>query len=165
MLWLGYSTFRITSTTGKIIVIDPFLKTNPRTPAKYKDLTVLGKVDLPELAKLTGATDVANYELANTMVALGTLDATKTLGINIGGMVSPIGPGIKVHMVPAEHTSSPDMKEMKPEWIGTPFVTVGTAIGYVMELESGFKIYHSGDTNVFGDMDAGALTAGLLPRR
>jgi len=32
-LWLGHSTFRITSTTGKVIVIDPFLKLNPRTTA------------------------------------------------------------------------------------------------------------------------------------
>ncbi len=70
VLWLGHSTFRITSATGKVIVIDPFLKTNPRTPAKYKDLAALGKVDLilvthghrdhimdlHELARLTGAT-------------------------------------------------------------------------------------------------------------
>ena len=46
VLWLGHSTFRITSTTGKVIVIDPFLKKNPRAPAKYKDLAALGKVDL-----------------------------------------------------------------------------------------------------------------------
>ena len=32
VLWLGHATFRLTSTTGKVIVIDPFLKTNPRTP-------------------------------------------------------------------------------------------------------------------------------------
>jgi hypothetical protein len=33
-LWLGHATFRITSPGGKVIVIDPFLKKNPRTPAK-----------------------------------------------------------------------------------------------------------------------------------
>jgi L-ascorbate metabolism protein UlaG (beta-lactamase superfamily) len=68
VLFLGHSAFRITSVTGKVIVIDPFLSTNPRTPAKYKDLAALGKVDLillthghrdhindaSELAKLTG---------------------------------------------------------------------------------------------------------------
>ncbi|MGZ3589709.1 MAG: twin-arginine translocation signal domain-containing protein [Thermodesulfobacteriota bacterium] len=46
VLYLGHSTFRITSTTGKVIVIDPFLTKNPRTPTKYKDLKALGKVDL-----------------------------------------------------------------------------------------------------------------------
>jgi L-ascorbate metabolism protein UlaG (beta-lactamase superfamily) len=28
----------------------------------------------------------------------------------------------------------------------------GVAVGYVIEMENGFKIYHTGDTNVFGDM-------------
>src|SRR5262244_3507095 len=88
VLWLGHSAFRITSTTGKVIVIDPFLTTNPRTPAKYKDLAALGKVDLilvthghrdhvhdlRELAQLTGAIVVANQGLTNNLVALGLLD-------------------------------------------------------------------------------------------
>ncbi|TMH32339.1 MAG: metal-dependent hydrolase [Betaproteobacteria bacterium] len=167
VLWLGHSAFRITSTTGKVIVIDPFLKRNPRTPAKYKELAALGKVDLilvthghqdhisdlPELANLTGATVVANYELANNLVGVGVLDATKTIvGMNKGGTLEPLGPGIKVHMVQAEHTSSVDMKRLKPEWTGPPFLDSGAAVGYVIEFENGFKIYHTGDTDVFGDM-------------
>src|SRR3990172_307155 len=28
----------------------------------------------------------------------------------------------------------------------------GEACGYVLEFENGFKLYHAGDTNVFGDM-------------
>ena len=28
----------------------------------------------------------------------------------------------------------------------------GEPVGYVIELENGFKIYHSGDTHVFGDV-------------
>ena len=114
VLWLGHSTFRLTSTTGKVIVIDPFLKTNPRTPAKYKDLAALGKVelilvthghrdhlfDLQELASLTGATVIANYELARSLISAGVLDSAKTpVGMNMGGTVSPLGPGIKVHMI------------------------------------------------------------------
>ena len=93
VLWLGHSAFRITSTTGKVIVIDPFLTTNPRTPAKYKDLAALGKVDLilvthghrdhlydlSELAKLTGAQVIASYELSKTLVAAGLLDASGTI--------------------------------------------------------------------------------------
>jgi L-ascorbate metabolism protein UlaG (beta-lactamase superfamily) len=42
VLWLGHSTFRLTSPGGKVIVIDPFLTKNPRTPPKYKDLKALG---------------------------------------------------------------------------------------------------------------------------
>ena len=132
VLWLGHGTFRITSTTGKVIVIDPFLKKNPRTPSKYKDLAALGKVDLilvthghpdhisdlPELARLTGAMVVTPYVLGNNLVALGLLEAPKLIAINKGGTVTPIGPAIKVHMVPAEHSSSVDVAVMKPESTG-----------------------------------------------
>src|SRR6266550_8117775 len=104
VLWLGHTAFRITSTTGKVIVIDPFLKKNLRTPAKYRDLSALGKVDLilvthghgdhvadlGELASLTGATVVANFELANNLVALGVLEGSKTIAMNKGGTVTPL---------------------------------------------------------------------------
>jgi L-ascorbate metabolism protein UlaG (beta-lactamase superfamily) len=166
VMWLGHSTFRITSTTGKVIMLDAFLKKNPRTPAKYKNLEAIGKVDLilvthghpdhisdlPELAKLTGATVVANYELANNLVALDLLDGNKTISLNKGGTVAPLGPAIKVHMVPAEHSSSLDMAALKPDWTGPRFLEGGVAVGYVIEFENGFKIYYTGDTDVFGDM-------------
>ena len=73
VLWLGHATVRFTSVEGKVIVIDPFLSKNPKTPAEYRDLKALGKVDLilvthghsdhtrdlKELASLTGAKVVA----------------------------------------------------------------------------------------------------------
>ena len=116
VLWLGHSTVRITSTTGKVIVIDPFLKKNPKTPAQYRDLNALGKVDLilvthghsdhigdlQELARLSGATVVANWEFSLNIISLGMLDADKVIAMNKGGTVTPIGRGIKIHMVPAE---------------------------------------------------------------
>ena len=37
VLWLGQATTRITTPGGKVIVIDPWLKTNPKTPANWKD--------------------------------------------------------------------------------------------------------------------------------
>jgi len=169
VLWLGHATTRITSTTGKVIVIDPFLKKNPKTPEKYKDLKALGKVDLilvthghidhvadlTELASSTGATVVANYELGSQLVAFGMLDAKRTVSMNKGGTVAPLGRGIQIHMVPAEHSSyinlrvfsPPDLDVKKLKYLGA-----GTAVGYVVELENGFTIYHSGDTAVFGDM-------------
>ncbi len=166
VLWLGHSTFRLTSTTGKVIVIDPLLKRNPKAPAKYKDLKALGKVDLilvthghgdhvsdlPELAKMSGATVVINFELGNNLVALGMLDGSKTIAMNKGGTVAPLGPGIKVHMVPAEHSSSVDLVGLKPEATGMRQFGGGAPVGYVIELENGFRIYHTGDTDVFGDM-------------
>ena len=166
VLWLGHATFRITSTTGKVIVIDPFLKLNPRTPAKYKDLAALGKVDLilvthahndhirdlGELASMTGAIVIAHQGFAHNLTALGLTDASKTIAMDKGGTVAPLGPGINVHMVPAEHSSQIDLQAIKPEATGPRYIQGGTAVGYVVELENKFKIYHTGDTDVFGDM-------------
>ncbi|HUO62437.1 MAG TPA: metal-dependent hydrolase [Terriglobales bacterium] len=167
VLWLGHSTFRFTSTTGKVIVIDPFLTQNPRTPAKYKDLKALGKVDLilvthghqdhvldlRELAALTGAPVVGPHELVLNAVSLGAVEGAKARPMNKGGTITPFGPGVKIHMVPAEHSSGADLVGLKPEMSKEiRFLEGGNAVGYVIEFESGFKIYHMGDTAVFGDM-------------
>jgi L-ascorbate metabolism protein UlaG (beta-lactamase superfamily) len=166
VLWLGHAAFRFISPTGKVIVVDPFLKKNPRTPAKYKDLATLGKVDLilithghtdhtadlSELAALTGATIVANYELALGLGAVGLVDPAKTIAMNKGGTVTPLGPSIKIHMVHAEHSSSADLLTLKPDNSGPRYITGGAAVGYVIAFENGFRVYVSGDTDVFGDM-------------
>lgn len=171
VLWLGHATVRITSTQGKVIVIDPWLKKNPATPTKYKDLKALGKVDLIlvthghpdhaddllELARLNGAIVVANFEYSLQLVKLGLLDSEKTIAMNKGGTVAPLGRGIKIHMVPADHSSSVDLRALGLSESDQPlkavrFLAGGVPVGYVVELENGFKIYHSGDTNVFGDM-------------
>ncbi len=168
VLWLGHSTTRITSVEGKVIVIDPFFKKNPKTPVQYRDLNALGKVDLilvthghsdhigdlQELARLNGATVVANWEFSLNIISLGLLDADKVIAMNKGGTVTPIGRGIKIHMVPAEHSSAINLETMDLEWEpGSPSqLFTGAAVGFVVELENGFKIYHTGDTGVFGDM-------------
>ena len=166
VMWLGHATFRITSTTGKVIIIDPSIR-NTNAPVKYRDLKTLGKVDLilvthghgdhiadlPELAALTGASVVAQHELALNLVSLGLVEGSKAIAMNKGGTVSPLGAGIKVHMVRAEHSSGTDTNLVKPEFLkGVRFLDGGNAIGYVLELENGFRIYHSGDTDVFSDM-------------
>lgn len=168
VLWLGHATVRITSVEGKVIVIDPFLKKNPKTPAEYKDLEALGKVDLilvthghsdhtrdlKELASLTGAKVVAPYGYALNMGSLGLIASDKIVAMNKGGSVSPLGRGIKVHMVPAEHGSAVDytMPGLTLDPLSRRLRDGGVPVGYVVEFENGFKIYHSGDTAVFGDM-------------
>lgn len=167
VMWLGHATFRVTSATGKVIVIDPSIR-NTNAPVKYRDLKALGKVDLilvthghgdhiadlEDLAKLTGATVIAQHELALNLVSLGLLDGSRTIPMNKGGTVSPLGVGIKVHMVHAQHSSGGEMNyAARPEFMkGLRFIDGGNAVGYVLELENGFKIYHSGDTDVFSDM-------------
>jgi L-ascorbate metabolism protein UlaG (beta-lactamase superfamily) len=167
--WLGHATTRIVSEDGKVIVIDPFLTTNPKAPLEYRNLEAVGPVDLilvthghidhiadlAPLAAMTGASVIGPYEMIRNLIALGHLDGGQVTLLGKGGYAEPLGPGLKVHMVPAEHTSSLDL--------GTQFlkgsireslrhITGGEAVGYVIEFPTGFTLYHTGDTGVFGDM-------------
>lgn len=163
VLWLGQATVRITSTEGKVIVIDPFLRKNPKTPAAYKDLKALGKVDLilvthshfdhvadvGALAKMDDAKVVGNGALPHQMIAYGMIAKGQGISMNTSGTIQPL-PGIKIHMVPAEHSSALTVQD--PETKKRLRVYGGMPVGYVVEFENGFKIYHSGDAGVFSDM-------------
>ena len=46
VLWLGHAAARVTTVSGKEILIDPWLSANPKTPPEYRKLTALRKVDL-----------------------------------------------------------------------------------------------------------------------
>jgi len=164
LLWLGQATFRITSPGGKNIVIDPWIMTNPKTPAEWKDLAKLGKVDtvlvthahfdhfadsLP-LAKLNKVQMWGPAGLSDTLVDLGLAAAEEVPRMNKGGTITPVGPGISITMVPADHSS--DFVYVNPETKKREARPGGAPVGFVIKLENGFTIYHMGDTNLFGDM-------------
>ena len=164
LLWLGQASFRITSPGGKTIVIDPWLTGGPKTPAPYKtDLSALGKVDLllvthahvdhigdaPAIAKLNNTVLFGPADMVTPLITLGVLPANLGHRFNKTGHVKPL-PGIKVTAVAAEHSSLlvwNNPATGKPE--SHP---AGEAVGYIIELENGFKIWHMGDTGLFGDM-------------
>lgn len=163
LLWLGQSAFRITTPGGKVIVTDPWLLKNPMTPAKYKNLEALGKVDLllvshghwdhiddaPALAKLNDIPMYAPGDLNMTLTTLAVLPPKQLPRSNKSGRVTPI-PGIKVTGTHAEHSSvfvwnNPTTGKDETHPGGEPQ-------GFIIELENGFRIWHMGDTGVFGDM-------------
>ena len=164
VLWLGQSATRIKTPGGKVIVIDPWLITNPKTPQQYKDLDALGKVDLilvthahfghfmdaPALAKKNNAPVVGPAGLGSSIVTLGILPVELTIRMNKGGTVAPIGPNIKIMMVRAEHSS--ELSWRNPATDKDETHPGGEPVGYIIEFENGFKLYHTGDTGLFGDM-------------
>ena len=163
VLWLGQASFKIKSPTGKTIIIDPWLTAGPKAPAAYKDLNALGKVDLllvthahgdhigdaPAIAKLYNTVLYGPADMMTPLVTLGVLPANLTHRFNKSGYVTPL-PGVRVTAVAAEHSSLlvwNNPATGKPE--SHP---AGEAVGYIVQLENGFKIWHMGDTGLFGDM-------------
>jgi L-ascorbate metabolism protein UlaG (beta-lactamase superfamily) len=163
LLWLGQSAFKITTPGGKVIVTDPWLIKNPLTPEKYKDLAALGKVDVllvthghwdhvadaPALATLNKIPMYAPGDLNMALTTLGVLPGQQLPRSNKSGRLTPV-PGIKVTLTHAEHSSvyvwnNPATGKDETHPGGEP-------VGYIIELENGFRIWHMGDTGVFGDM-------------
>jgi L-ascorbate metabolism protein UlaG (beta-lactamase superfamily) len=96
--------------------------------------------DVVELARV-GGTVVGSHEMSVYLASRGI----EAVGMNTGGTFRAAG--IAFSMVPAVHTGGmtitgdgPDRTRDLGCW------------GWVIEFEDGTRVYHSGDTDVFGDM-------------
>jgi L-ascorbate metabolism protein UlaG (beta-lactamase superfamily) len=147
--WLGHGTWKVRTAGGKDLLVDGWVASNPATPDHLKridhlDLMVLTHghfdhvSDVVEIVKATRPRVLCQMEVGNWLTKQG-VPQESVLGFNKGGTVEV--DGIAFTMVHAEHSSSmPD---------GT---YGGEPVGYVVTFENGFKVYFSGDTDVFGDM-------------
>ncbi|NOK37357.1 metal-dependent hydrolase [Corallococcus exercitus] len=151
--WLGHAGFEVVSPGGTRLLIDPWLKENPRAPEAWKDLTRLARTppaaillthshgdhaqDVHTLARLSGAPVVGTGETLRWL----KVPEAQQLTVNVGGSTR-IG-DVTIHAVPAMHSCEPD----------------GRPLGYVLVLPGGRSLYHTGDTWLFGDM---ALVQELL---
>ena len=148
--WLGHSTFRMVTPKGTTVLIDPWVMNNPACPQQEKKLKKVDVMlcthghgdhigDAVEIAKQHNPTGVGVYELCGWMTKKGV---KKTSPMNKGGAQQVAD--VRVTMVHADHSCGiEDDGEV---------IYGGEACGYVMEFENGLRIYHAGDTAVFGDM-------------
>ena len=165
VLWLGQAAIRITTPGGKVIVVDPWLTANPKTPAGFKQLSALGKVDLilvthahgdhlgdaPDLAKLNNAPIWNGGGMGQQLVSLGMVPANLSQRFGKSGTIQPFGAnGPKITAVHAEHSSELVWKNPATGKDETHYG--GEPVGYIIEMENGFKIWHMGDTGLYGDM-------------
>ena len=65
------------------------------------------------------------------------------MGMNKGGTADV--EGIRVTMLHADHSCGIEEDDRSISY-------GGEAVGYLMQMENGFRIYQSGDTAIFGDM-------------
>jgi L-ascorbate metabolism protein UlaG (beta-lactamase superfamily) len=143
--WLGHSTLLL-ETDGVHVLIDPFFTGNPACPLGADDVSAdfilvshghgdhIG--DCIPIARRTGATVIANYEIAEWLKGQGL---SKVHGQQHGGGFNhPFG---RVKLTLAFHGSAlPD-----GSYGGNP-------AGFLITGKDGKKIYDAADTGLFGDM-------------
>lgn len=149
--YLGHSTFLFTTPAGKKLLIDPWVQNNPACPEPDKSIDSLDTMLITHahFDHLQDAVDLAQkhkpqiaciFELAQWLAGKGVENVN---GMNKGGSqkLNDVG----VTLVNAFHSSG------VLEADGS-VIYGGEAAGFVVEFENGFRIYHAGDTCVFGDM-------------
>ena len=111
--------------------------------------------DLVELAGM-GGTVVCSHEMSIYLASLGVA----ALGMNKGGRVEVDGIGLT--MVHADHTGGVTVTAG-----GVEATREVGCWGWILEFEDGTRVYHSGDTDLFGDMalvrDRWSPTIAVLP--
>lgn len=158
--WLGHNTWLVSDGKHELL-IDPFLDDNPAAPVKAADVNPGFVIvshghfdhmsDAVSVAQRTGATVLANFEVANWLQGQGVA-AEQVVGMNPGGGVDqPFG---RLTMTPAHHSSS-----MPDGSYG------GVACGLLLKLGNA-RLYFACDTALFLDMKligAGGLDLAVLP--
>jgi len=152
--WLGHAAVEVRTPGDKVILFDPWLG-NPRSPrtADSVDRCDLLLVthghgdhmgDAVALASRLRPAWPCMHEMSLWLSRRLPGGSDQVTGFNKGGTVEAAG--VRVTMVPAEHSAG--------DWNASEETTLylGEPAGFVVELENGFRIYHAGDTAVFGDM-------------
>ena len=150
LTWLGHSTFKLRTRGAKTVLIDPWVEGNPACPREQKTLEAIDVIaithghgdhmsDAVTLAKKFKPQIICNYEIHLYLQKKGV---AQTSPMNKGGTQE--ADGIKFTMVHATHSSGIED--------GGQVIYGGEACGYVITLEDGTKILHSGDTGPHADM-------------
>ena len=149
--YYGHSTFGLTTPSGQVALIDPWVMTNPRCPDALKKVNRLDAIflthahsdhlgDLLALAKQHKPKVVSTFETYLWLESKGT--GAQGMPGNKGG--SQKAGDFEVVMTHAFHSNSIEENGER--------IYAGEAGGFVAKLPGGVSVYHAGDTAVFGDM-------------
>jgi len=152
--WLGHAAVEMRTPGGKLVLFDPWLG-NPKSP---RPATALEGCDLLLVTHGHGdhmgdAVAIAArfrpawpciHEMSLWLARRLPGGADQVTGMNRGGTLEAAG--LHVSMTPAVHSAG--------DWNADAGTTLylGEPAGFVVELENGLRVYHAGDTDVFGDM-------------
>lgn len=151
--WYGHACIEVTTPAGKTILIDPWFG-NPKSPKAPDAVTKCDVMlvthghadhfgDALAIASRTRPAWPAIHELS-LWLSRNYAHKDSVIGMNKGGTVEAAG--VRVTMTHADHSSGDIYGTAEtPIYLGEP-------VGVVVELESGYRIYHAGDTGLFGDL-------------
>jgi L-ascorbate metabolism protein UlaG (beta-lactamase superfamily) len=160
--WYGHSAFMIETSSGGVILIDPWLA-NPKNPDKDA-IAKLTRVDYilvthghfdhlgnaVEIGKKTGAILVGDSDMVRNIIGVLDYPGDHVERSGPGGTIDLPKVGGHVTLVPAVHGS--EMVVAKPPPGAPATSSGGTAVGFVLVLNDGTTIYHTGDTDVIPAM-------------
>jgi len=149
--YFGHSTFSLTTPSGQVALIDPWVMTNPVCPEKLKKVPRLDVIflshahsdhlgDLLALAKQHKPQIVAIFETCLWIESKGFEEETKPMG---KGGTQKVGE-FEVTMTHAFHSNSINDNGER--------IYGGEPAGLVIRMPGGFTVYHAGDTALFSDM-------------
>jgi L-ascorbate metabolism protein UlaG (beta-lactamase superfamily) len=149
--YLGVAGYEIVSQRHRILM-DPFLTDNPVAPVGPDDLEPPDVIlvshppvdhlgDTAAIAIRTGAPVVCGTDSRALLLERGVPD--EQIRVTIWGIQVEVG-GVHVRPVESHHWSQARLAD------GT--VITGTPLGFVVEPEPDVRIYHTGDTAIFGDL-------------
>src|SRR6267378_8271600 len=162
LTWYGQSAFKIITTSGKVLLVDPWLS-NPVFENAKREIAALKHVglilitnghyahvvDAVEIGQKAGAKLVATFDLADAIVTHLGYPAEQaqadTVG-HFGGELTLLDGEVKVTFVRAHHGSGVSAHDRAGLRHG------GSPGGYINTIRSGPTIYHTGDTDLFSDM-------------
>jgi len=148
--WLGHATFKFRTPDGTIVLVDPWVMSNPACPEAEKDPD---RIDLmlithPHFDHIGDAVALGKrlkpqtFCIFETSVWLTSKGVENVTGMNKGGTASAAG--CRFTMTHAAHSCG--------ILDDGQIVYGGEAAGYVIEFPGGLRVYHAGDTTVFSDM-------------
>jgi L-ascorbate metabolism protein UlaG (beta-lactamase superfamily) len=161
--WYGHACVEILTPGDKTILFDPWFgnpnSTRPVESVDRCDLMLVthghhdhlgaapGQVrqaDALAIARRTQPVWPCMHEMSLWLEDRLAGAGVQIIGMNAGGTVAVAG--LRVTMVPAVHSGG--------DWsaAGEGPLYLGEPAGFVVELEDGSRIYHAGDTTVFGDL-------------
>ena len=148
--WLGHATVLYRAGNGRSVLVDAWVEGNPACPPAAKKLDAVDVMlithghsdhiaDAVSIAKRHRPEVACNYEISLYLAEKGV---EKLHGMNKGGSIA-LG-GVTATMVHVIHSST--IQD------GDRLIPAGEPCGFVIQFENGTRVYHAGDTGIFGDM-------------